>query len=251
MNREDTLRDLSCKRRTRTTQHQRLSCVYRSKSNGTVYLINYILFRNKNMELNGKNYKLLINGEDIVLVSKTKFLGIIVDEHLEWNEHINLCKRKISSGNYVLKSLKNTLSTSLLTTIYYSMIHPYLSYGIMLWGSTCKRHLHKIEILQKKAIRSLYKTRYNEHTMPLFHSSKILKINDLYKFQLLMFMYNYYQNNLPSPLCSLFTRNCEIHGHYTRRRNDPRVVSHSTHLIGFYCCVVCIVAYKFLFNIII
>ncbi len=66
---------------------------------------NYILFRNKNMELNDKNNKLLINGEEIVLVSKTKFLGIIIDEHLEWKEHIDLCKRKISSGNYVVKSL--------------------------------------------------------------------------------------------------------------------------------------------------
>jgi uncharacterized pyridoxamine 5'-phosphate oxidase family protein len=79
---------------------------------------NYILFRNKNMELNDKNNKLLINGEEIVLVSKTKFLGIIIDEHLEWKEHIDLCKRKISSGNYVLKSLKSTLTTSLLTTVY-------------------------------------------------------------------------------------------------------------------------------------
>ena len=78
---------------------------------------NKLSFRNKNMELNDNNYKLLINGEEIVLVSKTKFLGIIVDKHIEWKEHIDLCKRKISSGNYVLKSLKNILSTSLLTAI--------------------------------------------------------------------------------------------------------------------------------------
>ena len=168
------------------------------------------------MELNDKNFKLLISGEEIISVSKTKFLGIIVDQHLDWKEHIDLCKPY---------------------TIYYSIIHPYLSYGIMLWGSACKQYLHKIEVLQKKAIRSLHKTRYNEHTIPLFHSSKILKLNDLYKFQLLMFMYNYYQNNLPSPLCSLFTRNRDIHGHYTRRRNDPRVIAHSTHLMtkSFIC----------------
>ena len=39
-----------------------------------------------------KNDKLLMN--EIVLVSKTKFLGIRVDEHVEWKEHIDLCKRK-------------------------------------------------------------------------------------------------------------------------------------------------------------
>ena len=67
--------------------------------------MNYILFRNKNMELNDQNDKLLINWEETVLFSKTKFLGIIVDEHLEWKEHIDLCKQKISSGKYVLTGL--------------------------------------------------------------------------------------------------------------------------------------------------
>jgi len=43
------------------------------------------------------------------------------------------------------------MSTSLLTTVYYSMIDPYLSYEIMLWSpSACKPHLHKIEVLQQK-----------------------------------------------------------------------------------------------------
>ena len=102
--------------------------------------------------------------------------------------------------NYVLKSLKNSLTTSILTTIYYSMIHPYISYGLMLWRYAYKSYLHMIEILQKQAIRNVHKTKYNEHTMPLFRSSKILKIEDMYKLQLLMFMFSYYRNILPSPL---------------------------------------------------
>ena len=101
--------------------------------------------------------------------------------------------KNISSGNYVLKNLNNIRTTSILTTIYYSMIHPYISYGLMLWGSAYKSYLHMIEILQKKAIRNVHKTKYNEHTMPLFRSSKILKIEDMYKLQLFMFMFSYYR----------------------------------------------------------
>ena len=146
-------------------------------------------------------------------------------------------QEKISCGNYVLKSLKNILTTSILTTIYYSMIHPYISYGLMRWGSAYKSYLHTIEILQKKAIRNVHKTKYNEHTMPLFRSSKILKIEDMYKLQLLMFMFSYYRNILPSPLYSLFTRNCDIHDHYTRCRKDPRAVARNTHIMtkSFIC----------------
>ena len=78
---------------------------------------NYILFRNKKSEFNYTRCKLMINGKEIGLVSKTKFLGIIIDQHLEWKYHIHMCKKKISSGNYVFKSLKNILTTSILTTI--------------------------------------------------------------------------------------------------------------------------------------
>ena len=53
-----------------------------------------------------------------------------------------------------------------------------------------------IDILLKKAIRNVHKTKYNDHTIPLFHSSKILKLDDMYKLQLLMFMFSYYLHHL-------------------------------------------------------
>ena len=73
--------------------------------------------------------------------------------------------------------------------------------------------------------------------MPLFRSSKILKIEDMCKLQLLMFMFSYYINILPSPLYSLFTRNCDVHDHYTRCRKDPRAVARNTHIMtnSFIC----------------
>ena len=95
----------------------------------------------------------------------------------------------------------------------------------MFCGSAYKSNLHVNVILQEKAIRNVHKAKYNDHTIPLFHSSKILKLDDMYKLQLLMFMFSYYRNVLPSPLCSLFISNCDIHEHYARCRNDPRAVA--------------------------
>ena len=79
------------------------------------------------------------------------------------------------------------------------------------------------------AVWNVHTTKYYEHAMPLFRNSKILKIEDMYKLQLLMFMFSYYINILPSPLYSLFTRNCDIHDHYTRCRK----VARNTHILFF------------------
>ena len=111
----------------------------------------------KKSELNNTSCTLIINGKEIDLVIEPNSCVLIY--------HIYMCKRNISSGNYVLKSLNNILTTSVPTTIYY-----------MLLGYAYKSYLYMIKMLQKKNIQNVHKTKYNDHTMHLFHISKKQKI---------------------------------------------------------------------------
>ena len=70
------------------------------------------------------------------------FLGMYIDEKLDWHEYINYIKSKLCSGIYVMNKTKNYLSTKHKTMLYYSLMYPYLDYGISLWGST---HTNYIE----------------------------------------------------------------------------------------------------------
>ena len=63
---------------------------------------------------------------------------------------------------------KNVLSPAHSKTLYYSLVYPYLNYGILLWGNTYKKYLHKLEISQKKPIRTINRAMYNEPSSPLF-----------------------------------------------------------------------------------
>ena len=63
---------------------------------------------------------------------------------------------------------KNVLCGNHLRILYNSLVHPYLSYGNLLWGNSYKEYINKLEILQKKAIRCMSKAKYNEHSSPLF-----------------------------------------------------------------------------------
>ena len=65
----------------------------------------------------------------------------------------------------------------ILRKLYYTMVQPYLTYGIILWGSTYQSYLKRTVILQKKAIRYIHKADYNAHTKPLFYASKVLNIH--------------------------------------------------------------------------
>ena len=90
---------------------------------------NYVIF-SKSTTSRNTNLALKIGIEHITKVPHVKFLGVIIDERLDWNNHIDICKNKLSSGIYAINSLKNTIPTIQLKPLYYTLIHPYLTYGV-------------------------------------------------------------------------------------------------------------------------
>ena len=95
---------------------------------------NYVLFHATNMLINSAQYTLKIGSEIITEKNEVKFLGIILDKNLRWNSHINHVGMKISKSLYVLNSLKRIISTPDVKSLYYTLIYPYLTNGIELWG---------------------------------------------------------------------------------------------------------------------
>ena len=96
---------------------------------------------------------------------------------------------------YFMNKVKNILPTSALKILYYALVHCHIIYGIMVWGGA--QTMNKIFILQKRAIRTICKRKYRDHTEPLFKKENILKINDVFKLHVNLFMYDYRQDHLP------------------------------------------------------
>ena len=99
-------------------------------------------------------------------------------------------------------------------------INPYLNYGIILWGNTYKNILHKLVILQKKAIRIITGANYNDHCSPLYNICDVLKVNDLYSFNICKLVYDFIKSELPSSLNNIYIYNRDFHVYQTRNRGD-------------------------------
>ena len=105
-------------------------------------------------------------------------------------------------------------------TLYFALIQPHLSYGILAWGNASKSYLHKTEMLQKRAVRTINKAKYRSHTDPLFKKSHILKLQDMYTFQSTLFMYDYINNRLPASFKHTFPFNREIQEFRSTRQSN-------------------------------
>ena len=67
---------------------------------------NYIIFCDPRKKYNSSAAKLLINGNVINQIKYAKFLGIYIDEHLNWKEHIKQVSSKVAKNIGVLRRLK-------------------------------------------------------------------------------------------------------------------------------------------------
>ena len=163
---------------------------------------------------------MLVNNQSISKVDHFSFLGIIVDDKLNWKHHLNAISIKLSRSNAVFSRLKNFLPRHILKLLYFSLFASYLNYGILCWGFSCG-HIFK---LQKKCVRLITKSKYNSHTDPLFRDLRIIKLSDMLNLKMIMFYYDYERRALPNYFIDSFLiRQNRIHDHNTRNAEDFRV----------------------------
>ena len=114
---------------------------------------NYILFTYQNRQV-VTNIDLQLSDISIERTKYTKFLGIYIDEKFKWDEHINVMKTKISKSFFAINKVKHILPRNMLTTLYYSLIYPYLTYGISSMSISLSKINHNAKEKRQNYFRS-------------------------------------------------------------------------------------------------
>ena len=108
-----------------------------------------------NDESDVPNTSVILDGTELSRVKTTKFLGLTIDENLTWKYYIDNITKTISCNICVMNKIKQFVPEGILYSLYCSLILPYINYGILVWGSTCKTYIDKILKLQKWAPRTI------------------------------------------------------------------------------------------------
>lgn len=168
---------------------------------------------------------LVMNKCVLTKTNQLKYLGVIIDNKLNWLSHITYVKSKISKGIGIMYKARPYLSKKCLSNLYHTYIYPYLIYCIEVWGNVAHCHLQPLLLIQKKLIRIITFSNYLAHTDPIFRDLYILKIDQLYLSRLGVFMYKYSNDLLPDVMHDLYRNNYEIHSYNTRISNNLHISS--------------------------
>ena len=156
-----------------------------------------MIFTQKNTKITIEE-NLRIDNSNIDKVEKTKFLGVIIDQHLTFLNHINYMKGKISRGIGILKKARPYLNESTLKTLYDSFVYPHFTYCIEVWGTTYKTYLDHLVKLQKWAVRTIVGAKRRDSTGPIFDRLNLLRLDEMFVYFVLLFMYKYHNEMLPN-----------------------------------------------------
>ena len=112
--------------------------------------------------------KLTISNHVIKRQVFMKFFGVLLDENLNWKEHIEYTENKIAQNLGHLYKARPFLESNALLAFCYSYIETYMNYGNIAWGSTFRTNLKKINSQQKRAIRIIFNKNKFAHTREIF-----------------------------------------------------------------------------------
>jgi hypothetical protein len=117
-----------------------------------------------------------------------KFLGLQIDNHSNWENHIDQFVPELSGACYAVRSMSHISNTDILKSIYFAYFHSLMKYGIILGGNLSDSK--KIFTLQKKIVRITVGVKPRNSFRALFKRSQFLLLPCEYVFSLINFIIN-------------------------------------------------------------
>ena len=151
----------------------------------------YLFITPKTKTSQFSKFAVTIKGIELEKCQSAKYLGIILDENLNWEPHIQFLGKKLSQAVDIIAKMRHYLNQKNLINLYYVFFYSQILYGILGWGCASQTRKRPIQILQNKVLRIISKTSWKDKIMnnTLYYKYKFLKIDDIYNYEVGKFMY--------------------------------------------------------------
>ena len=172
-----------------------------------------------------------INNNPLPQCTHVKFLGVWLDENLDWNYHCNFILNRIKRNTYLLRMGQNFLTLHGLKLIYYSHVQSHVQYRLLVWGNECsskfkkaiQNQLNKCITLVKKAKDSVLKQHCN-----------FLNLEQLIKLENFKLGHKLKNNELPCRISNIISHDknkkslTKQHQYNTCNKNQLNIPKHSS-----------------------
>ena len=168
----------------------------------------------KEIKLERSNLKVTYKGSALENVKSEKLLGVVIDKHLTWKEHIDKTCKSINRNIALLRRIRKYLSHTTRLTFYKAYIQTHIDYCNTIWGLS--PHVKRVHILQKNALRLIMDVPRLTHSAPLFKQCKVMPIHQRVQYRSAVMMYKMLNDLTPAYMTELVQRQSNVSSRRTR-----------------------------------
>lgn len=155
----------------------------------------YVIFHSRRKNLDYSHLHLEIDNSPIERVSTFKYLGVQIDENMNWKDEINYISKKLAFACFTLIKARCHFPYNVLRSLYFSIFHSQISYCSEIWGFTYPTYIEPIVRLQKRALRII--TSSSTTSSDLFSSTRILPFTSQRNYKTAVLINSIINTNFP------------------------------------------------------
>lgn len=168
-------------------------------------------------------YDLRMSNVNIERKSTARFLGVLINEKLNWAQHIAALRNKMARHIGVMYKLKGIIPLAARLNIFHSFVQSHVNYCSLIWGFSSRSNIESIFSAQKKGIRAVipgfanyfYKDGQTpHHTKSAFTKYGVLSVQNIIAKNALIFMYKLHTQpqSLPPSIAEIFPADAPTYG---------------------------------------
>lgn len=124
------------------------------------------------------DYVLTVDNHSIKPEQSVKLLGVTLDKHLTYGEHIQTIASKCNGLLGILARSSTYLTIDLMRMMYLALIRSHLEYCSSLFVPSAKTNLNKLDTIQRKAARAIFQLPRDSHAEPLLAALHFEPLNE-------------------------------------------------------------------------
>lgn len=145
-----------------------------------------------------------INDTILPWCSEVKNLGVVIDNTLSWNSHVDSTCRKVFASMHSLKRLRALLPGSTRETLIKSLIMPHFDYCDFLLTNMTFKLQRKLQVAQNACVRFIFDLRKYDHVSEFFDRIRLLTLDKRRLLHSLLLLYKVLTGSHATRLISNF-----------------------------------------------
>lgn len=181
----------------------------------------YMIISKKEIDLG--NLVIKIGNDIIKRVECVKYLGVFIDDKLNFNKQMDtVCKQLASKINF-FKRISRKLTPETKKIIYNAIILPHIDYCATLYINCNKEHMKMLQKLQNREMRIILKCEFRKHTEEMLKELNWLSINQKISYNIILYVFKIKNNRTPPYLSNKLQYARDTHNRNTRSCNELRL----------------------------